>query len=131
MKKFILVVFVAILIMLQLPLYTISDMTASVNIQLLLSSLKNGITMQDFGTLLIYIIPILGIVASVVNIKIDKSISLVTAVISVIGILYCGYIYFFATGVGGSVNIGFTASFLCYILALTLSVVHIRTEEKQ
>lgn len=130
MKKFILIIFIAAIAALQLKLYTIDNYTAALNFKALLLAFGSGLAAEYTGTLLIYIIPLLGVIASAISVFINKNISVVTAIISAVGILYCGYIYFVVTAQpGGSVNIGLILELVCYIIALTMSVVSIRVKE--
>lgn len=129
MKKFILIMFIILLIALQFPFYTIDGVTATVNIQIIMSIIRSGITSQDVGTLIIYGIPLFGIIISVVNLFMSKNLSIALAIIAAAGMLYCGYIYFFVSGVSGNINLGFILEVLIYLTILTMSIVSFRVKE--
>ena len=129
MKKFILIMFVVLIVALQFPFYTIESSVATINLRMLFSVLQNTMSPQYYGTLLVYAIPFVGILVSVINLLIKKNIAVLPAILSVVGILYCGFIYFVTDNIGGSVNFGFVIELISYIMILTISVVSIRMKE--
>lgn len=129
MKKIILIMFLLVLVGLQFPYYTIQNVTTSINLRSAMAMIKTVGVENAVGNLVVYIIPLLGAIASVVNIFISKNISVITAIIGLLGMMYCGFIYFFVTGLDGGIGFGFIVTFFAYLLALTISVVMVRVKE--
>lgn len=125
MKKINLVLFIIAVVALQLPLYTIMDTKAVVSFKMLFTALTNY-SSSDMGTLAVYIIPLLGIIASVLALVFKKNFNLVTMTISIVAILYFGFIYFAVKAGEGSINIGFILSLVIYLAALVVSIIGIR-----
>lgn len=129
MKKFVLIMFLLILVGLQFPYYTVQNITTSISLRSAAVMIKAVGIENAVGNLIVYIIPTLGIIVSAINIFIKKNISVITAIISFLGLMYSGFIYFFVKGLEGNVNLGFLIGFFSYLLALTISVVIVRTED--
>ncbi|MGN1318920.1 MAG: hypothetical protein ACI4VF_07860 [Lachnospirales bacterium] len=130
MRKFVFLMFLLAIIGLQFPYYSLMGAEPVMSFKVFKSVFEYGITDKTLGDIIVYLIPFIGLVLSVISILIKKNLSFFTSFVAVIGILYCGYIYFAVTGLEGSVKIGFLINFISYLAALTISVVSIRTKEE-
>lgn len=132
MKKIILLMFILVFIGLQFPYYTLSlgaeSVTVNINIQSLIMALSSG-GADNTGTILVYGIPFIGMIISVVSLIIKRNMSVITCIIGVIGMLYNGFVYFFVTGNGGSVNFGFVITLISYFVVIISSVLVIRVDK--
>lgn len=130
MKKFILIMFILAIISLQFPFYSVMGVEPVMDIRVIKTIFTAGISGNNIGNALVYLLPVIGIIFSVIGIFIKKNLSLFTALVSVAALFYCGFIYFAVTGADGGVKIGFIINIISYIMALTVSVVSLRMKDK-
>lgn len=120
MKKFTLAMFVLVILSLQLPYFG----SIKFNYEILLTIFEG-----NTGGLLMYSIPLLGIIVGVIGELLHKNLSIITALIAVFGLLFSGFIFFGYQRLGFSAGYGFIGSLLSYVLALTGSIVSVRIKE--
>ncbi len=128
MKKVVLIFFLAVIAALQLPYANVmgSDITYSLKTLSLLFT--DGI-INNQGTLLIYALPLLGVITSLIGIFFNKKTEIITSLLGLLGVMYSAFVYFAFANIGANAGVGFIVSLISYIFALTFSVVILRVNK--
>lgn len=129
MKKFILIMFLLVLVFLQLPFVRVGQTDLGYSFGEFFALLQGGLENGELMIAGFYIIPFLGIVISAINIFIKNNISALTAITSLIGLMHSSAVYFFYSNYGGSFRYGFIFILITYLLIITISVVSLRVKE--
>lgn len=142
MKKFNLVMFILVIIGLQLPLYSSvingNEVIGSVDIKNLIEINNSG--NLSVGDLMGYLIVVTGVVFSVISILLSMTdnkkfsfistiLSVLIAIVGVVGLLYTGFMFFAYSGMEFNIKIGVYIQLIGYLGALTSSVLSIRVKE--
>lgn len=130
MKKFILTMFLLVLAFLQLPFVRVGQTDLGYSFGEFFALLQGGLENGELMIAGFYIIPFIGIIISVINIFIQKNISILTAIIALIGLMHSSAVYFFYSNYGGSFRYGFIFILITYLITMTISVVSVRIKDE-